>query len=51
MRKERNERRSLDPNSQVKITYRPISELKLDPKNPRAMSAALLKLGSGDIVS
>src|SRR5260370_1489820 len=38
MRKERKEKRSLDPNSQVKITYRPISELKLDPKNPRAHS-------------
>ena len=36
MRKERKEKRSVDPNSQVKIIYRPISQLKLDPKNPRA---------------
>lgn len=35
MGKERKEKRSVDPNSQVKIIYRAISELKLDPKNPR----------------
>ena len=39
MRKEGKEKRTLDPNCQVRITCRPISELKLDPKNPRTHHA------------